>query len=330
MLPATRSLSLLTLAWALACKPEPPADDFPGMRLLEQVEAMLERDKAALKPMLEHYGMVFPVEPADLDAYMEGVRVHGHGVDLALGDEHGLESHGGGILRLLFDHWRPDGRPPRLGDRYRFAASRRYLALHDLYEAGRQQLLLPGTPEGLPTLLVRDGAQMVQLDSYKLLSLLIEWEPDPARTWRNRLGQQLSVERLIHHVRAHYLAVRSPSAAPADHSELHAMELLVAFGERHPAFDLVAIQQHFLATGPARLTPERDGAELLIAHEVESLGRLIAVSRLRWSAAEQRSVRAWLTALERRFSTLGSLDLDGLCHLALGLRQVRAHRVVLR
>ena len=123
------------------------------MQLLARVEARLEAEKPALKPMLEHYGMLFPVEPADLDAFMQAVRVYGRGRDLALGDEAGLESHGGGVLRLLFDHWRPDGRAPTLDDRYRFAAKLlRYVSLRELYEAGRQQLVLPEPGPALPRL----------------------------------------------------------------------------------------------------------------------------------------------------------------------------------
>jgi hypothetical protein len=83
---AIHALALVLLPGALACTQEAPSHEFPGMRLLARVEARLERERSALRPMLEHYGLVFPVEPGDLDAFMQAVRVHGHGRDLALGD----------------------------------------------------------------------------------------------------------------------------------------------------------------------------------------------------------------------------------------------------
>ena len=91
------------------------------MRLLARVEARLEHEKPALAPMLDHYGLLFPVEPAELHAFLRQTRFHGDGADLALGTEFGPESHGGGLLRLLFDHWRPGARAPRLDDRYRLS-----------------------------------------------------------------------------------------------------------------------------------------------------------------------------------------------------------------
>jgi len=343
-----RSFAFLTLACGLACGADPPRADLPGTRLLARIEARLERERAALKPMLAHYGMVFPVAQDDLAAFMGQVRLHGSGLDLALGTDYALEPHGGGLLRLLFDYWRPDSRAPRLDDRYGFEVNRRPLALGQLYVAGRGQLFLPVpgvAPEAsggrlpdspqLPRMFARFSlpggpVRTVESDAYKLLSLLIELEPDPSRTWRNRTAQPLSVELLMRHVRAHYLASPASFVDPPDHSNLHLVELLVAFGSADPASDLPAIQRHFLTVELAQRAFDPGDAGFLLAHYVESLGQLLEASALDWSDDEKRRVRSWLVDLEEnRFRDIAGEDLERLCHLAKGLRSVRARRAEL-
>lgn len=343
-----RLLGLLTLACGLACGANAPQADFPGMKLLARVEARLEREREALKPMLSHYGLVFPIAQDDLAAFMRQVRFHGEGPDLALGTDFALETHGGGLLRLLFDHWRPAGRPPRLDDRYGFEANRSPLALGQLYAAGRAQLFLPlpgVAPEAvgdrlpdspqLPRMFVRFGlsggpVRIVESDAYKLLSLLIELEPDPTRSWRNRTGQRLSVERLMRHVREHYLASAAKVAEPPDHSNLHLVELLVAFGSAGPARDLDAIQQHFLTVELAQQAFDAQDAGYLISHYVESLGHLLQAPALRWHDEDRRRVRIWLAELEEsRFRDVDGEGLETLCHLAKGLRSVRVRQAEL-
>jgi hypothetical protein len=328
MLPALAPrLALLALTAGLACTRETRAD-FPGVRLLARVEARLEQEKPALEPMLDHYGLLFPVEQNELHAFMRRTRFHGDGPDLALGTEFGPESHGGGLLRLLFDFWRPEGRAPRLDDRYRFASNGAELELGRLYRAHQQQLVLPDA--GLPRMRFRFGlpggpVRDVELDAYKFLSLLIEREPDATRTWTNRTGQSLSMERLIARVREHHLAHPASSSDPPDHTNLHLVELLVAFGR-----DLEGVQRRFLAVDLAQETFEPKDASFLLSHTAESLGRLLEAPGLAFREEDAQRVTRWLAELERtRFLDVASEDLESLCHLARGLRAVRAQQAKL-
>jgi hypothetical protein len=348
MSPApARRLAPLPLMLVLACGAEAPPPEPPGMRLLARVEARLEQERAALLPRLSHYALVFPVTQDELAAFLRQIRVHGAGSDLALGTEFALESHGGGLLRLLFDLWRPEGRVPRPGDRYPFQASAHPPSLGDLYAAGRGQLFLPVpglAPEAagerlpdapqLPRMRVRFGlpggpVRSVESDAYKLLSLLVERESDPARGWRNPSGQRLSLALLMRHVREHYLASGASFAEPPDHSNLHLVELLVAFASAHPAPALDAVKEHFLAVELAQEAFDPREGSYVLAHYVESLGRLLEAP-LRFSEEEKRRVRAWLAELEeRRFPDVTEEPLETLCHLARGLRAVSARRAVL-
>src|SRR5262249_4086690 len=136
-----------------------------------------------------------------------------------------------------------------LGDRWFFEPNGPMLELAQLDAAYRQQLFLPeanGAPPPLPRMHFRFGlpggpVREVELDAYKFVSLLIELEPDPSRRWNNGSGQSLSVEQLLDGVREHYLAGGGFSADPPDHSELHLIELLTAYGR-----DLPAVQRHFV------------------------------------------------------------------------------------
>ena len=344
-LAAERCFALLTLGCLFACGADASRADFPGTKLLARIEARLERERVALKPMLAHYGLVFPVQQDDLAAFMRQVRVHGNGPDLALGTAFAPEPHGGGLLRLLFDYWRPDARVPRLDDRYWFEANRSELALGQLYAAGHEQVFLPipgvapeasggRLPESpqLPRMFVRFGlpggpVRSVESDAYKFLSLLIQLEPDPSRSWLNRMGQPLSVELLMRHVRAHYLASPASFADPPDHSNLHLVELLVTLG---PASDLAAIQRHFLSVELAQQAFEPADAVSLLSHYVESLGHLLEADGLQWGDDEKRRVRGWLAELEEsRFRDIAGVDLESLTHLAKGLRSIQARQAKL-
>jgi hypothetical protein len=325
-------IALLALAAALGCTREAPRDDFPGMRLLARVEARLEREKSALEPMLDHYGLLFPVTQAELHAFMQRIRLHGDGADLVLGTEFGPESHGGGLLRLLFDDWRPDGRAPRLADRFRFEPDGSEVELARLYRAYQQQLVLPGPEDALALPRLRFGFRLpggplreLELDAYKFLSLLIELEPDRGRSWTNRLGQELSADVLLRRVRLHYLAGAAPYADPPDHSNLHLVELLVAFGG-----ELGPVQQHFLASELAQRDFEPQDRTFLLSHYAESLGHLLDAGSLAWSEADRQRAKRWLAELEaERSRDVDAVDLESLCHLAKGLRSVRAHQAAL-
>ncbi len=329
---------MLVLAAALACSRELPHDDFPGMRLLAQVESRLADEEAELKPMLEHYGLVFPVSQADLDEFMQYVHIQGSGADLALGDAYGVESHGGGYLRLLFDHWRPASRVPTLDDRYRFAADGRDLELRRSYEAGRQQVFLPYAKPSevppLPRMLIRwqqpaGPLQLIDSDAYKFLRLLIELEPDASKTWTNRQGQQLSVDSLMRRVSESYLTSRPSAAGPLDHSSLHLVELLVAYGKKNPATDFAPIREHLLAVELAQQGLAPEVAATLRAHHAESLGYLLTAPGLAWGEAEQERVKSWLRELEEKHFPDAPDEVEPLSHLGKGLRLVRDQRAVL-
>jgi hypothetical protein len=342
-----RRLAALNLLLALGCGAEAPPPELPGLGVLARLEARLARERAALLPKLSHYALVFPVTQDELAAFLSQVRVHGAGADLALGTEFALEPHGGGLLRLLFDLWRPEGRAPRLADPFAFVGHRP-LALGELYAAGRSQLFLPipgVAPESagarlpdapqLPRTFVRFGLpggplRGIESDAWKLLGLALALEPDASRGWQNRFGQPLSLALLLRHVRDTELASAPHVAEPADHTALHRVELLVAWAERHGGDGLSAVQRHWLEVerAPRALAP--DAASLLLAHRAESLGHLLGARSLRWSEPDKERVRAWLAALDDGVGLdVERDDLAELCHLVNGLRAVREHRALL-
>jgi hypothetical protein len=90
------------------------------------------------------------------------------------------------------------------------------------------------------------------------------------------------------------------------------------------------VKQHFLAVELVQQDLAAEDAGYLLSHHVESLGRLLEASTLAWSDAEKRRVRGWLAELEQgRFRDVDGERLETLCHLARGLRSVRARRAVL-
>jgi hypothetical protein len=348
MSPApVRRLAALSLMLALGCGAEAPPPELPGLELLAAVEARLARERAALRPKLSHYALVFPVTQDELVQFMGQVRVHGAGADLALGTEFALEPHGGGVLRLLFDLWRPEGRAPRLEDRFAFAG-RGPLALGELYAAGRSQLFLPVpglAPEQagarlpdapqLPRTFVRFGLpggplRSVESDAWKLLGLALALESDASREWQNRFGQPLSLALLLQHVRDTELASGPYVSEPVDHTALHRVELLTAWAERHGGDGLAEVKRHFLDVELAPRTFAPSAAGLLVAHQAEALGHLLEAGSLRWSERDRERVRAWLAALEDGAGLdVEREDLAELCHLVRGLRAVREHRALL-
>jgi hypothetical protein len=335
----------LGLALGLACESETSRSEFPGMRLKARLESHLQREQATLKGSLVHYGLVFPVHQDDLLAYLRPIRFHGAGLDIALGTEDAVEPHGGGLLRLLVDHWRPQSRPARLTDRFWFETNGSSLALGAIYQAHRDQVFLPipglapeevggrlpGSPQ-LPRMCLpfppRGGeGRCVESDSYKLLGLLVELEPDPSLPWTNRLGQTLTVELLLRHAREHYLATRDTPFEPPDHSNLHLVELLLSFERGREGRGAEAVKERFLNVELSRTDFDPTDEALLLGHYVESLGQLIAHPRVAWREDEARRVKAWLTELEeRRFRELDAIELESLAHLLRGLRSIEAHQ----
>ena len=74
---------------------------------------------------------------------MKQIRVFGELGGLVLGTANGFESHGAGLLDLLFATWRPEGRAPRLDDTFWFETNRARLPLAALYASHRNQIFLP-------------------------------------------------------------------------------------------------------------------------------------------------------------------------------------------
>lgn len=326
---------LLSVPGAAFAEPDDiGAADLPGMALLARVEARLERERRALLPSLAHYGLVFPVSQPELHRFMAQIRTHGGGADLSLGTLARPESHGGGLLRLLFDHWRPGGRPARLDDAYPFAADQPAVALRRFYDAGRQQLHLPDSRSGstaLPRMTYRFAGpfaqdRVVDRDAYAFLDLLIALESDPSRTWTNRLGQRLSLETLVQSIRAAYMSRPALRSEPADHSLLHLAELLVAYEEATGSGGLPAVRRRFVDSELGADDPDPGFATELLGHRAETLGRLLAADELVWRGRDRRSVRDWLAVLETSgFGDVEEVPLQHLAHLAAGLRSVRRH-----
>lgn len=334
-------LALLHASVAVASGDAGPRS-FPGARLEIQVEAHLDGDRASLKQNFGHYALVFPVEQSDLVAFMRQIRVFGRPGDLVLGTEYGVESHGGGVLALLFDLWRPENRAAKLDDRFRFEQNDASIPLAALYASLLNQVFqpvpgrtaaqidgaLPDTPQLARVRMHLPGGGATETDAYHALGLLAVHEPDLEAVHTNALGQRLSAALLLDHARRYYLASRDAPAQPKDHSNLHLVEVLLA-ASRRTGRDPEEIQRHFLAVELQRRDFDPKDATELIGHHAESLGRLVADPRVRWSEAEREQARAWLEWLEEtwfRDHDLRREEPEGLTHLLFGLRLIRENR----
>jgi hypothetical protein len=328
----------LVLIPAAACEPAPR--DVPGLQLAARVESHLEGKKVLLEEDLGHYGLVFPVEQATLLAFMRQIRAFGGDRELVLGTAYGFESHGGGLLALLFEHWKPEGRAPELRDRFGFEQNHADVSLAAIYASHRAQIFLPvpgrasGAIDGaipdspqLARMLFRvAGIEAVEVDAYSFLGLLVIHEKDFEHSWTNSQGQPLSAALLLEHARRYYLASRDSAGEPADHSNLHLVQLLLATSRRLGQ-DPEEIQRHFFEVELARRVFDPSDAALVVAHYAESLGRLLADPRVRWSPPEKEQARAWLAWLEENhFRDLDAVAPRHLTHLLRGLRLVREHR----
>lgn len=330
--------AIATLALAVGgarAQPSPP-DGLPGMELRTRLEAHLAKQRKLLERSPGHLGLIYTVDQKRLLEALAPVRLHRDGSDYVVGSETVPEPHGGGILALLLDHWQVNGRAARLDDRFPFAPTRRLVALRKLYEGYKRQIFLPvpgggadaiagripGTPQ-LARMRFRfpEGGRYVETDAYKLLGLLIAREPDFAAPWVDHVGQRLSVDLLMDHVRRYYLTGSYTQHQPADHGNLHLVELLLAHGRRaRSPVGLNEIKARFLAVELARVEPGDAWSEVL-GHHAESLGRLLATPDIAWQPDEKRWVRAWLAALElEHFRELDGIPLQHLSHLLLGLR----------
>jgi len=337
-------MAVLALASGTGCPREASTGGLPGAQLRRRLEAHMDvaAHRAELRGALSHYGLLFEIAPRDLDAFMTPIYVHRDPIGPVLGTAHGAEAHGGGVLALLLAHWRPDGRPARLDDRFGFAAGRQRLALEEIYRGHQRQVFLPvpGSPpeaiEGrlpetpqLPRMRFRywTPAGFLETDAYKFLGLLLAHEEDWGKTWRNHLEQPLSVDRLLENARSYYLTNRSTEAEVADHTHLHLVELLLTYDRGHRSrSDPNDIKRRFLDVELSRESFEgEDGSEAL-AHYVESLGLLLADPRVSWQPEEARRVLEWLRRLERdRFQELAAVPIEHLAHLLKGLRRIEAN-----
>jgi hypothetical protein len=325
------------------------ADDVPGLRLAERLEAHMAARQSRLRwESLGHYALIAEVEQADLLRWTEPVSFWRGEDGLVVGVGDTVELHGGALLHFLFQHWRPDARRPAApSDRFPFRHNGESVALADLYASHRSQIFLPvpgiapaeirGQLPGSPQLarmrfLVPDGDGVprgVERDAYSFLGLLIAREKDFAASWTNRLGQPLSVDLLMEQAAGRYLSERSAQAERSDHSQLHLIELFLAHHRRASSrpgaavrVDPDEIKRRFLTVELER----RDADDESLAHYVESLGLLFAEPAVTWNADERERARSWLRGVEAsRFRDLAAVDADYLAHLLRGLRLVCAH-----
>lgn len=320
----------LLLMTTSACSDGAGSEHFPGEHLQARVAAHLDAHRDSLRETLGHYALVYPVEPGELSRFAERLRVHPGPDGPVLGAVGGVELHGGGVLALLLGLWRPEGRAARLDDAFRFAPSRTAVSLDTIYAGYRRQLVLPEDGP-LPRLALRidsgtGGVEIADRDAYAFLGLLLEHEEELDRTWTTGGGQSLSVTSLLMPVWAHHQARPALRREPADHSELHLVDLLLAWARRDPSCDLEAVQARFLERDLDGPPPPEDAAEVL-AHFAESLGLLLAEPTLDWTAEERRHARTWLAGLEAAaFTDLWAVPVNRLAHLARGLALVSRHR----
>lgn len=340
-------LALSIAALGSGCDAAPDVEStFPGLGLAARVESHL-RERAPLlrRRSLEHYALLHAVEEADLLRWTSplALRVDGDAFVLAVGDT--PELHGGAVLDFLFRNWRPEGRAARPEDRFPFRGPD--VPLGRIYAGHRLQILLPvpGHPaEAIageipdPPQLARvrffartEGVGPVERDAYALLRLLVSREDDFAKTWRNDVGQALSVDLLLGQAWARYRDERSAAAERADHSFLHLVEILLAYHEAAlrrgapESLDANALKRRFLDVELAR--PLADVDDEAAAHYAESLGRLLADPHVRFDASERTRVESWLRQLEDvRFASIATVEGAFLAHLLKGLRLIDAHR----
>jgi hypothetical protein len=261
--------------------------------------------------------------------------------DIVMGGFRGLELHGGGVLGLLANIWRPESRRPTLADRYPFSNAAAPIALQDIYRAHERQLFLPVpglAPEeidsvlpeapGLPRMRFARGPTglpgTTEVDAYTFLELLLRFEGDLSRTFTNHLNQHLSADLVLGQTWAHYLAPRSAEAEFADHSYLHLPEILLSYAHRDSTRDPDEIKRHFLAVELSRTDYGGYDASEALGHYTDTLGLMLDDPRLRWADTEKQQIRLWLTDLERRLpERLEEIPLQHLAHLARGLRSVQ-------
>jgi hypothetical protein len=331
------ALALCWLAGSAGAGCDAGRERLPGLELAARLEAHFEREAARWAEDPYHRGLLAPLPPHELEAFLRQVMFFSDRHGIVLGTAYRVEPHGGGVLRLLDAHWRPGGRRPGPDDLVRFEQNGRSLAFGSLLEGYRRRLFLP--PGDAPPRLARmrfgqrtqnGGMEEIETDAYAFLALLVAREDDLARPFTNVLGQRSSADLLLRQAWDHYLAARGPEEELRDHTQLHLVELLLAYARRQPELDPARIQRRFLAVELARRDPEGPDASLRLGHYAESLGWLVAEPRLAWDADARRAARDWLHWLETsRFRALEAEQVCPLSHLLAGLRRIGEHRAAL-
>jgi hypothetical protein len=314
------------------------------------VEARVLKERGGLRKSIGHYGLLFDVEQEHLGHFMRRIVLRRGGRDIVPGSQDSLELHGGGVLGILVDYWRPHGRPPQLEDRFPFSWSTRPVALAEVYQSHRNQVFLPvpglstdeidgqipDSPQ-LPSMRFRfaehsGSFETTEVDCYTFLGVLLEYEQDLGAAWINRLNQNLSVDLLLRNTWDHYLLSRSAEAEFDDHSYLHLVELTLAFSRhRDVQLDPNQIKQRFLSVELRRT--EFGGYEPgeALAHYTDSLGFLLESPDIAWSADEKKQVREWLEDLEtNRLREVQGLPIAYLTHLLRGLRTIERNQARLQ
>ena len=311
----------LSLALALAA---PSAARSESPSLAERVGAHLEANRAELAQSPGHYRLVFPLAPAALDDFMQQIVLRSDGADLVPGSVYGNELHGGGVLALLADAWRPNGRAAALTDRYPFPFVAEPVALGTLHESHKRQVFLP--ERGLPRIRQRiaEGgrSQSSEVDSYAWLGVLARLEPDLAATWTTRAGQTLSGHRLLRRSWEHYA---SDAPGGGDHSQLHLVPVLLEYARR-PDVDLDPneLKRRLLRVELAQSDFGAFEPAEALGHHAEALGLLLAAEDVSFDADEHAQAAAWVAGLDASFPQLEGIDPGYLAHLLRGLRLIEA------
>lgn len=324
---------------ALACSDAPP-QPVAGTELRTRVEAKLATEREALRESFGHYALVYEVSQEELHHFMAQILLRrGEGGDTVPGSVHGLELHGGAVLGLLLDYWRPSSRRPELSDRYPFSWARSPVALAQLYDSHRKQIFLPvpGSTQPIDAILpaspqlarmrfrtrsATGATETSERDSFAFLGALLAHEPDLGTPWSNHLNQRLSAHLLLRNAWDHYLEGSSAEVEATDPSYLHLVEVLLAYS-RHPdvALEPSAIKERFLSRELRRRKFGGYEPSEALGHYADSLGFLLEDRRIGWRADERQQVREWLDYLENDpFRTLDGLPLAHLTHLLRGLR----------
>jgi hypothetical protein len=195
----------------------------------------------------------------------------------------------------------------------------------------QQQQQQPATrPSGptLPTLRLNQTATSggtADKDAFHVLELLLAHESNLDATWQNHVGQTLSVTSLFQHTWRYYVGTLFTTRSYVDdHSHLHMVAMLLRYADRNPAYVPNQLKERFLRGELREQWTQKDGLYYsVVGHHMESLGRLLADSRVTWTDTDKRQVRAWIglhaPAFERPLFTYE------LTHAFVGLGLILEH-----